>query len=1067
MEELTTWVDGLTMRHVFLKDSTAEEMLNAWSHDVTLLRRRLAQRLQDPVIRQALFIASPSVESAITYWEEDADSKKGLQAERALVRYFSRMCTRSTPFGLFSGLSLGEIKTDSRNIRSDFLLTSHHLYKTYSRLDCEFLCNLAEELEKHDDIQNSLTYRPNTSLHCLGDSCHYVESCDGESGRRHHLARVTTNPIFEHIINKASAGATIGQLVDTLTEVLKPRRITKPLAVQYVRDLIAANILVSTLSPPATGLPPFESLLEELAVAAPHSIYLTALHSAKAKLARLDKHGLGCSIKDYEKIIHDLASLPIEVQEGRLFHVDMTKPFKIGVLGPAIMDEVARGFQSLCQLSRVDTFPVLTRFREAFTARYDQAQVPLLEALDEEFGIGFNFDSPPIESSSLLRGMQFDGSLPPIKAGEKLVGVDGFLLELLLSRKGLEGIELCLDPCQLPNGDKQAALLPDSFALNAVVLASSFQAVESGAFQIHLKGAFGPGSARTFGRFCHLDEDLERVARDTAREEEKHDRGAIYAEIAHLPGGRAGNLICRPVLREYEIPYLGRSGAPRDRQILPSDLLISVANGKIQIYSQRHGRRIIPRLTSAHAYPYPHLAPVYRFLCYLQHQGNSPVSFSWGLLERFDFLPRLRVGKTILSTARWKLTAGDIENVSTPKGQRRFISVQELRCRLNLPRWIEFEESDHSLVIDLDNPLSVDSFVHVLSRCKSAIIRELYPGHDSLCVRSDQGSFQHELTIPFVRRQPVTAEGSGPLCGKSITRYDRSTRVYPPLSDWLYLKLYAGRSGLELILTTFAARLIKSELYDRLIAQWFYIRYSDPEPHLRIRFLTKSNVVPDLVGLINQLLRSELASGILRRLQFDTYEREIERYGGVEGMVLAEELFCEDSRAAINILQIIDQHSNPDLQWRATLIGIDHLLSDFGLDLEAKCAAMEHMRDAFYSEFRVTPAEKGQISTRFRRERTMLQRLVGPPGAGLPTELHNVLQIFEIRSCHVRDIVVRYRELLSRGLLKVSMDDLLISFVHMQVNRLISSSPRLHEMILYDFLFRIYYGRRARESVVR
>jgi hypothetical protein len=43
-------------------------------------------------------------------WVEFPESKKGLQAERALTRYFMRMTGRSTPFGLFSGCSVGTMQ---------------------------------------------------------------------------------------------------------------------------------------------------------------------------------------------------------------------------------------------------------------------------------------------------------------------------------------------------------------------------------------------------------------------------------------------------------------------------------------------------------------------------------------------------------------------------------------------------------------------------------------------------------------------------------------------------------------------------------------------------------------------------------------------------------------------------------------------------------------------------------------------------------------------------------------------------------------------------------------------
>jgi len=47
---------------------------------------------------------------------------------------------------------------------------------------------------------------------------------------------------------------------------------------------------------------------------------------------------------------------------------------------------------------------------------------------------------------------------------------------------------------------------------------------------------------------------------------------------------------------------------------------------------------------------------------------------------------------------------------------------------------------------------------------------------------------------------------------------------------------------------------------------------------------------------------------------------------------------------------------------------------------------------------------------------------------------------------------------------KADIADLAASFSHMHVNRLMRSSQRAHELVLYDFLFQIYDGRVARKK---
>ena len=83
------------------------------------------------------------------------------------------------------------------------------------------------------------------------------------------------------------------------------------------------------------------------------------------------------------------------------------------------------------------------------------------------------------------------------------------------------------------------------------------------------------------GRFCHGDELFERHVAEHLRAEESLQPEAIFAEVVHLPEGRVGNVLLRPVLRGYEIPYLGLSGAASEKQIPITDLRVSVVGDRI------------------------------------------------------------------------------------------------------------------------------------------------------------------------------------------------------------------------------------------------------------------------------------------------------------------------------------------------------------------------------------------------------------------------------------------------------------------------------------------------------
>jgi len=83
------------------------------------------------------------------------------------------------------------------------------------------------------------------------------------------------------------------------------------------------------------------------------------------------------------------------------------------------------------------------------------------------------------------------------------------------------------------------------------------------------------------------------------------------------------------------------------------------------------------------------------------------------------------------------------------------------------------------------------------------------------------------------------------------------------------------------------------------------------------------------------------------------------------------------------------------------------------------------------------------------------------------SELGAGLCAIERRSERCRPIAAELAELEARGELTCSVNELLPSYLHMFVNRIVRSAQRAHEYVLYDLLFSHYRsqaGRRRAES---
>ena len=279
------------------------------------------------------------------------------------------------------------------------------------------------------------------------------------------------------------------------------------------------------------------------------------------------------------------------------------------------------------------------------------------------------------------------------------------------------------------------------------------------------------------------------------------------------------------------------------------------------------------------------------------------------------------------------------------------------------------------------------------------------------------------------------------------------TRTFPPGGPWAYFKVYCGEMAADAILHNEIARVVDALAADGAITHWFFIRYVDPAHHLRVRFhLADTAGWSTLLARVKDALDEKVRDGLVWRMQFDTYERELERYGP-DTMELSERLFHRESALVLGALGLVHESADESLRWLFGLLAIERLLDDFGYDKRRQVDFLDRMRDAMLREYRDPKALREQINQKSRAER---DRIV------LASE--GFLALLQEWS---RATEQDRRELLQRageGRLDVPLDALVGSYLHMFCNRLFPTRQRLHELVLYSFLAKQQRGRLARQG---
>lgn len=1023
-------------------------------------RRSLADRLANPCVADGLRVASPTLADNLAGWVDRPPSRRRERMERTLVQYFARMCDRCTPFGLFAGVSVGTIG----GITS-LRLAGRGRYRRRSALDLEQVARLAQSLMKKDAVRKNLRYRANDTIAAIQGGFQYVETRQEGGERRHEMAFLENDDALSVALARRSGEPMfLADFHAALAAAITDPKVQSSDIDEYLEDLIEAQVLLPELIPAVVGADPLDQILEALMASEVVPEPLAGVQRLRTELDRLDAHGVGAPADVYAAVnavwTGDLGQKATE----RLLQVDMFKEAEELRLSEDVIEEVLRGAEALSRLTRPAPDP-LSELKSRFRERYESREVPLAEAFDPERGLGVPGQDlrPRAPGSPLLAGLDLGAAGAQGNAPQR-GGMREILADRVLDVGPKPPASLELDDDLLDRlAPLERAAMPDALAIHFDLLADSEDAVRHGEYRIFYHGGFGPSGARMLGRFCDLDPELLAQVRGHLREESALATRALYAEIVHTPEGRIGNVVRRPHVRDIELSCAGYSRLSGANRLTVDDLLVRLESGRFRLRSRRDGREVHPRLTSAHNYR--RSSGVYRFLCALQNDGTAPgFAWSWGSLSGLSFLPRVTRGRAIYALARWKVGREHaayraIAEAKTPAARENVLLA--LARELALPRFVRLVDGENRLLLDLENPLCLAVLADHATRRPALSLEETLPEDLEGCISGPEGKYRGEIILPLVRKQAVVLDGGESNVERRTAKATAARRIFTPGAEWLYYKLYAAPGTVDRLLCEVVTPLAAFQKEIASDQPWFFIRYGDPEHHLRVRFRGGPDVRRRLDHRMSVLLRPFVETGSIHRVSLDTYVREIERYGGDQGIELAERWFCADSVAALRMVELLERDNDEGLRWKAVAMGWDRLFKDFGLSYDERERVVAGLRESFGREFRVGPAARRRLAKRLRAERRDLEALV-TGNWGDSARFAEFDGLLRQRSGASGEIVRQFRDLDESGDLGCPLDELLRSLTHMHANRLFPASARPQELVLHDFLSRTYRSLVAR-----
>jgi len=700
----------------------------------------LLLQLENEYVREAIHLASPELLRALDKWKlnpSNISDKKKLALEHSFLKYLSRMSARCTPFGLFAGCTVGKITS-----ATDIILEAPEMYSRHTQFDMQFWVALLQDFSKRKEVIPPLKYYPNNTIYELGDYYRYIEYKYVKTKREHSISAIRKSDLLTLLFSKNKSGMTVHEMIHLLTDDDSETEE----ALEYINQLIDFQFLVSELDATVTGNDDIERIFDILHnIPSLNSEYKT-LKKIKKQLIALDSNLIPSENK-YEEIKTEIQKLDIEYDDKYLFQTDLNTTTSVNTLNDIVSEKVLQAIRFLNGIQKQNQSVNQPHFIKAFTKRYESQEIPLTIVLDTETGIGYLQNQEMNDTHDLLDKFSFATKILEEKnqVWEKLDFIlEKKLQECLINKEKI----ITLSEKDFPDFDTNLENAPTTFSVMIECLKKNGEEI------IAIESSGDVSAAKLLGRFCNGNTAIHNLTKEIIEKEINYHSDKILAEIVHIPESRTGNILRRPVLRDFEIPYLSNSGVNEKYQIELNDLMISIKNNTIILRSKKHKKEVIPCLSNAHNYSNKSL-PIYHFLADLQSQNLKPIySFSWGILKtHHNYFPRVVYKDIILSKAKWSVTKEEIDFFYSQSNPFLLEIFTVWRTKRNIPRFVNWVHFDNTLLIDFETETGIQLFLKSVRNHTSINLEEFLFTEESVVKDKAGKNFTNQIILSFYKEQ--------------------------------------------------------------------------------------------------------------------------------------------------------------------------------------------------------------------------------------------------------------------------------------------------------------------------
>jgi len=799
----------------------------------------------------------------------------------SVLRYFLRATSRATPFGLFAGIAPVSVASQAEV----HIGTGHQVT---SRANARWLAEIVERVQSDSGVRNQLWVQVNELAVRHGDRL--VLPCPHHTPAASEVSVRMSCPVALAVQRSCDPI----RFTDLRAAVLDELPAAKPAAVErMLTSLVAERFLVTELAAALTGADPVDRVLDVVERLDPSpgtdGDAATALAQLRARSAQLD-----LSRASVWRAAH------ASTGDGGRPPADLDVRVDAAVAVPrAVMVEAETAAAALVRVAPDDLSRAGWRdYHRRFLDQYGiGALVPLLELLHAGDGLGY----PAGFRHSTL-------STPRAQEQSRR---SAWLVALAQTATRHHQHEVVLTDADLDclgdTSTQASTPLPQPHTdLRVEVHAASRENLDRGGFRLVVVGASRAAGTVT-GRFLDLLDpaDQDRII-ETYRRLPSATRGAERIQLRGAPlNPSAAAITHSPRVLPRHVVVGGTDFAIESSRLALSDIAVSADATGLYLVSLTDGAPLEPHLFSAvELVATAH--PTLRFLTEVATSSCTPCApFAWGpACAMLPFLPRLRYGRTVLSSARWLLTSDDLavhgrapDDAGAPDPTADVLGWQR---RWKIPDRVELREHDRRLGLDLREPAHRHLLQTALHRNGRVIVAEA-PESGMLGWIDGRA---HELVITLAATTAPTHPPRPRPTAALVTTADPSTRHVPGTGKWLSAQLPCRPDQQTAVLTRHLPALL-DELGLVEADRWWFLRHTDNGHHIRIRVRLDG---PDAFGptaaRVGRWADALVQAGITGPLRLHTYRPELGRFGDGPLMDAAEAVFATDSTAALAQLDL-------------------------------------------------------------------------------------------------------------------------------------------------------------------